>query len=207
MKNHFICLFLMIIIQLEAKDGYLPVAASIVNVRKEPSLNSPVISQLTIGNLVKIIPNKKVKDTVNSVNGFWVNVEIGYSSKSKLKDGWIFDNYLGTPEKFTKPTYWLHKKFNGCSGDYCLTLKMKPNATYTYSYELCTGGNCNEETSCYEKSEKKISNNGYILCEGSGVIKVYKNLVWLQKFGKETNEYIFLKEHKLCMPGMDECMD
>ncbi|TDY73008.1 SH3 domain-containing protein [Leptospira meyeri] len=204
MKILLILLTLITIQSLEAIEKYTPIAGENVNVRKDPNLNSQVIIQLPISHLVKVIPNRKVKATVNNTNGYWIYVETGYSSKNKINDGWIFDTYLGTTEKFTRPTQWHFKEFHGNSGDYSLSLKMNKNATYNFSYELCAGANCNQNSFCSNKLDKKIVKNGYILCEGTGIIKVYKDLVWLKHYGLETNEFLFIKNDRLCMSGMLE---
>ncbi|EOQ87113.1 hypothetical protein LEP1GSC202_3505 [Leptospira yanagawae serovar Saopaulo str. Sao Paulo = ATCC 700523] len=205
-------IFLILIIlntnmKLAAKDKYIPIAGTEVNIRKDPNLNSQVIIQLPITKLVKIKPNMKVRDTINNVSGNWIFIETGYSSKDENKDGWVFDTYLGTSEKFKKPKRWTFKEFNGTSGDYYLNLKMKEDATYKFSYELCAGANCLPKTECFNKLDKKIVKKGYILCEGNGVILIYRDLVWLKHYGEETNEYLYIKNKKLCMQGMleDDC--
>ncbi|MCG6154156.1 SH3 domain-containing protein [Leptospira bandrabouensis] len=187
---------------LKANDHYIPIAEKNINIYKEPTLNSEILTQLELGHIVKILPKKKIKDTVDKVEGFWIYVQTGYSI-----NGWVFDYNLAMPTKFKRPSIWLYKDFNGCSGDYCLSLKMRENATYTYSYELCADGNCKKQSSCSDKLEKQIKHIGYIICEGNGIIKTYQNLVWLQHFGKESYEFLFIKDNKLCMSGMDNCID
>ncbi|PJZ95020.1 SH3 domain-containing protein [Leptospira meyeri] len=204
MKILLVLLTLIAMKSIEAIEKYTPIAGESVNVRKDPKLDSQVIIQLPISHLVKIIPNRKVKDTVNNTIGYWIYVETGYSSENKVKDGWIFDTYLGTSEKFKKPKEWQFREFNGTSGDYSLSLKMKKNATYNFSYELCTGANCNRHSLCSNKLDKKIEKNGYILCQGTGEIEVYKDLVWLKHYGQETNDFLFIKNNILCMSGMLE---
>ncbi len=202
-----LCILIVVIanISLSAKDKYVPIAGTNVNVRKDPNLNSQVIIQLPISHLVKIISYKKVKDNINT--GYWIFIETGFSSDNKDLDGWVFDTFLGTSKKFKKPKRWIFREFNGTSGDYSLILKMKEDATYKFSYELCADGNCLQNTECNNKKDKRIVKKGYILCEGNGVIQTYRDLVWLKHYGEETNEYLYIQNSKLCMQGMleDDC--
>ncbi|MCW7460399.1 SH3 domain-containing protein [Leptospira bandrabouensis] len=205
MKKILLILNLLISnLQIVAFDKYIPIAGSEVNVRRDPNINSHVINQLPITTLVKIKPNMKVKDTVNKVNGYWVFIENGFSSKNENKNGWVFDIFLGTPEKFKRPKRWTFREFNATSGDYSLKLKMTEDATYKFIYELCAGANCLPKTECSHKQDKKIIKEGYILCVGRGIIETYRDVVWLKHYGQETNEYLYIKNKKLCMQGMLE---
>jgi uncharacterized protein YgiM (DUF1202 family) len=64
-----------------------------VNLRNLPSLNSDIIDQIRKDEIVTIIGFSKAIETIEGVDGYWVNVFYGD------KKGWIFSNYINLENK------------------------------------------------------------------------------------------------------------
>jgi hypothetical protein len=87
------------------KERYVVLGKN-VNIRKEPNINSIALNRMSFGDIVYYIREKKEIVTIDGKKGRWRYV--AYSKGTILYQGWVFDYYLSTFDKFDKVSEWKY---------------------------------------------------------------------------------------------------
>lgn len=110
----------------------VPVVADVLNVRSAPSMKSAVVDRVEIGKLVKILAKKSKPEYVDGKWGKWVFIDTcrrraGFDDNPK---GWIFDYYLGYPERFRRVPHPISGKVKVIGGDLLYDIRIDQNGHY-----------------------------------------------------------------------------
>lgn len=201
-----VCFFLIHVIYAQAKPlknkprvSVVPVLGDDVNLREEPSVNSKVVFSLKMATLVEVLEVKPGVIRIGKLSGHWARVKV--KLRSNLT-GWVFDHYLGYPEKFKGARF--HKKLSvTCGvGDYWVTYVVDKNSHFQYHYSPCLGGNCTAKgkpKTCNLEKEKLKDG----VCYGQGDVLRAGKVVWFMRRGTSDmadNFYYLCKKHFFCSP-------
>ena len=163
-------------------------AASMLNVREEPSAKAPVAFQLPRGTLVAVIEDlsQPVKIDGKEDNWSFVATEICIDDACKrVKAGWVADSWLGMQERFVKLTKWRESEISGNDGKLDFTYRIAADASFKYVTAPCR----NEDGSLCVKHERYGGCRGEEEfregdeCIGLGDLYRYRDLVWARGYG------------------------
>jgi hypothetical protein len=127
-----------------SKSNSLIVVGDNVNLRQEPSPNSPIVFKLYLTKTVRVVKRTDKKITIDNKSGEWVYVDTGSFKKDSLDEtikGWVFDYYLADLNVFEKINSYKNCSIEGVVGDYLLSYEFYKDGTYKrklFEYEKNT---------------------------------------------------------------------
>ena len=157
---------------------YVPIAGENVNLREGPSLEDRVVTAVSYGILVKIVQRSTKPVTIGNHEGFWTQIETPDGKRL-----WIFDQFLGLQEHFSRVTNMKPKLVHFCSGDYCPTIRFSQSGVARHRIVSCLGGDCTLEQhidACHRDNGFLIiedpRENNLPTCEIQDPVYRYKNI-------------------------------
>jgi len=171
------------------KDDTYIVVGDKVNVREEPKINSKIIIQLKITNLVRLIRRSGLKYKNRDIEGEWVYIDTRKSKdimKGETYKGWIVDYYLAKGNQFEEVKEFYDCVLEGYVGDYHIYYEFKKDGSYKQKYY-----NLND-TNNIKKAKYK-----------PGKLYKYRNVIILKDdFGID---YFYIDNNKLCYSEDNIC--
>lgn len=174
-------------------------AASMLNVREEPSAKAPVAFQLPRGTLVAIIEDLRQPVKIDGKEDSWsfVATEICIDDACKrVKAGWVADSWLGMQERFEKLTEWRGGEIAGNDGKLDFKYRIAADASFEYVTAPCRNedGSICVKHERYEGCRTEEEYREGDECLGYGDLYQYRKLIWARGFG-----YLFIDgKNNLC---------
>jgi hypothetical protein len=109
----------------------LRITGSDVALRQQPGTGAQVVNRLPLGALVTIREQGK-KDTIGGKTGRWNRVSYDGITGQATFEGWIFDAYAGTPDKFRRVTSFRKTMISGEYGGYSFTFLISADGTLLF---------------------------------------------------------------------------
>ncbi len=202
---------LLVITNLKAdENGYLPIAANKINLRKQPTLESEIITQLNCLDYVKILKIQNQNASIDGKEGKWVYVLSKKYDDSCMNEckGWVFDYYIAYPQRYNRVDKWKVQQFNSCAGDFCPHYTFLPNGAFKMRLAICHGSDCNEDKKknlCQNEKGNYLSNGE---CEYNGHLYRYLNIIKAVTDNNTFNYLIINKLGQICLPdSLDPCSE
>jgi len=172
-----------------------------VNVRRKADISGKVLMILPKGKLVEYIKQNDEVKMINGISGRWILVNTkrykNYND-NKTVVGWIFEEYLGTSDKFKKVEKWNIPHYDGSVVDTNVEFDFNKDGSFkmyiSYPFSM-TEDKMKEIAKIlkgeYDRKKKKIRLEGQLY--------VYKDIYWTRVETQEGggNYYFFLKNGEI----------
>lgn len=174
-------------------------AASMLNVREEPSSKAPVAFQLPRGTLVAVIKELGQPVKIDGKEDTWTYVatELCADKECRMyKAGWVADSWLGMQERFEKLDEWKEAEVKGNNGQLDFTYRIAADASFEYATPPCVNddGTLCVEHERYEGCRMEEEFREGDECVGRGDLYRFRDLIWARGFG-----YLYVDgKGKLC---------